>query len=90
MLSSGETTAADWSMLCSAPSPWAELEFENIIITVPSNVVRSLEHPDELAAQWDAIMKGIADLAAIPPKFPRKERLVTDVQISAGRCVLLW
>ncbi|XP_026224933.1 TRPM8 channel-associated factor homolog [Anabas testudineus] len=80
----GETTAADWSLLRKAPSPWAELEFENVILTVPSDVVRGLEHPDKLAAHWDAIMNGIADLAAIPRKFPRKERFVTDVQISAG------
>uniref|UniRef100_A0A3Q3KGN9 Peptidase M60 domain-containing protein n=1 Tax=Monopterus albus TaxID=43700 RepID=A0A3Q3KGN9_MONAL len=81
---SGETKLAEWSLLRTAPSPWAELEFENIIFTVPSDVVRNLERPDELAAMWDAIMRAIADLAAIPPKFPRKERFVTDVQISHG------
>ncbi|KAK2846920.1 hypothetical protein Q5P01_009919 [Channa striata] len=81
---SGETTAADWSLLRTAPAPWAELEFENIIITVPSDFVRGLDRPDKLAAHWDAIMRGIADLAAIPHKFPRKERIVIDVQISAG------
>nr|XP_014268336.2 TRPM8 channel-associated factor homolog [Maylandia zebra]XP_014268337.2 TRPM8 channel-associated factor homolog [Maylandia zebra] len=78
------TTAAQWSLLRTAPSPWAELEFENIILTVPSDAVRGLERPDELAALWDEIMRAIADLAAKPHKFPRKERFVTDVQISAG------
>ncbi|KAI3354546.1 hypothetical protein L3Q82_019053, partial [Scortum barcoo] len=81
---SGVTTAADWSLLRTAPSPWAELEFENIILTVPSDVVRDLHRPDELAALWDDIMRAIADLAVIPHKFPRKERFVTDVQISHG------
>nr|XP_046244482.1 TRPM8 channel-associated factor homolog [Scatophagus argus] len=81
---SGVTTEADWSSLRTAPSPWAELEFDNIILTVPSDVVRDLERPDELAALWNDMMKGIADLAAIPHKFPRKERFVTDVQISYG------
>ncbi|XP_028275278.1 TRPM8 channel-associated factor homolog isoform X2 [Parambassis ranga] len=81
---SGVTTAADWSLLRSAPSPWAELEFDNIILTVPSDVVRNLERPDELASLWNDMMRGIADLAAIPHKFPRKERFVTDVQISHG------
>ncbi|XP_028275280.1 TRPM8 channel-associated factor homolog [Parambassis ranga] len=81
---SGVTTAADWSLLRSAPSPWAELEFDNIILTVPSDVVRNLERPDELASLWNDIMKGVADLAVIPHKFPRKERFVTDVQISCG------
>lgn len=81
---SGVTTPADWSLLRTAPSPWAELEFENIILTVPSDVVRNLDRPNELAARWDAIMRGIADLAVIPHKFPRKERFVADVQISHG------
>ncbi|XP_038548926.1 TRPM8 channel-associated factor homolog [Micropterus salmoides] len=81
---SGVTTAADWSLLRTAPAPWAELEFNNIILTVPSDVVRDLERPDELAVFWDDIMKSVADLAAIPHNFPRKERFVTDVQISAG------
>ncbi|KAM8905010.1 TRPM8 channel-associated factor homolog isoform 1-T2 [Spinachia spinachia] len=81
---SGVTTAAEWSLLRTAPSPWAELEFENIILTVPSEAVRSLDRPDELAALWDEIMRAIADLAAVPHTFPRKERFVEDVQISHG------
>uniref|UniRef100_A0A668T5G3 Peptidase M60 domain-containing protein n=1 Tax=Oreochromis aureus TaxID=47969 RepID=A0A668T5G3_OREAU len=81
---SGVTTAAEWSLLRTAPGPWAELEFENIVLTVPSDAVRGLEHPDKVAALWDEIMRAIADLAAKPHKFPRKERFVTDVQISAG------
>ncbi|XP_060928779.1 TRPM8 channel-associated factor homolog [Limanda limanda] len=80
----GVTTAAEWSMLRSAPSPWAELEFENIILTVPSNVVWDLDRPDELAALWNKMMRAIADLAAKPHKFPRKDRFVADVQISHG------
>eukprot|EP00064_Thunnus_orientalis_P015789 superscaffoldBa00002998_g15848 len=85
---SGVTTAADWSLLRTAQSPWAELEFDNIVLTVPSHVVRDLDRPDEVAGLWDSIMKGIAELAVIPHKFARKERIVADVQISAGKCVL--
>ncbi|CAL9684480.1 unnamed protein product [Knipowitschia caucasica] len=81
---SGETSLSDWSRLRTAPSPWAELEFENIILTVPSEVIRTLERPDELAALWDKMLRAIADLAAIPHKFKRKERFVCEVQISHG------
>lgn len=88
-LISGVTTAADWSLLRTAPAPWAELEFDNIVLTVPSHVVRDLERPDEVAVLWNDIMKGVADLAVIPRKFARKERIVADVQISCGMCVLL-
>ncbi|XP_068601963.1 TRPM8 channel-associated factor homolog [Brachionichthys hirsutus] len=81
---SGVTTADEWSLLRTAPAPWAELEFDNIIMSVPSEAVRTLERPDELAALWNDIMKAIADLSAKPAKFRPKERIVTDVQISHG------
>ena len=90
MFVAGVTTAADWSLLRTAPSPWAELEFDNIILTVPSDAVRNLDHPDALATHWNDIMRGIADLAVIPHKFPRKERFVADVQISHGNGVWLF
>ncbi|KAM7413562.1 hypothetical protein PAMA_020777 [Pampus argenteus] len=81
---SGVTTAAEWSLLRNAHSPWAELEFDNIVLTVPLHVVRDLDHPDEVARVWNNIMKGVAELAAKPHKYTRKERIVADVQISAG------
>ncbi|KAL2096607.1 hypothetical protein ACEWY4_008755 [Coilia grayii] len=82
---SGETTVDDWvKRIRHAPAPWAELEFENIILTLHSEYIRGLERPDEVALLWDSIMRAIADLAAKPAKFPRKERFVADVQISHG------
>ncbi|KAK2916894.1 hypothetical protein Q8A67_001268 [Cirrhinus molitorella] len=81
----GETSVADWvNRIRQAPAPWAELEFENIVMTLKSEFVRNLDRPDEVAKLWDTIMRSIADLAAKPGKFPRKERFVADVQISAG------
>ncbi|KAG7321764.1 hypothetical protein KOW79_014622 [Hemibagrus wyckioides] len=82
---SGQTSVADWvKKIRNAPAPWAELEFENVIITLHSDFIRKLDHPDKVAALWDSIMKGVADLASKPAKFPRKERFVADVQISCG------
>lgn len=83
------TTADEWSLLRAAPSPWAELEFDNIVLSVPSHIVRDLQDPHEVAKLWNDIMKAVADLAVIPHKFNRKERIVADVQISAGKCGLL-
>ena len=78
------TTLAEWAVLCTSPAPWAELEFDNVIFTIPSSDIRDLERPDKVAELWDDIMKGVADLAVISHKFPRKERFVADVQISHG------
>lgn len=84
----GETSTSDWlQTVRHYPAPWAELEFDNIIISIPSEEVRSLDNPDTLATLWDKIMKGIAELAGIPHRFPRKERYVADVQISHGKCL---
>ncbi len=81
----GETSVDDWvNRIRQAPAPWAELEFENIIMTLESDYIRNLDHPDKVAKLWDTIMRSIADLAARPAKFPRKERFVADVQISHG------
>uniref|UniRef100_A0A3Q2ZAD0 TRPM8 channel-associated factor homolog n=1 Tax=Kryptolebias marmoratus TaxID=37003 RepID=A0A3Q2ZAD0_KRYMA len=81
---SGVTKAEDWSSIREAPAPWAEFEFENIILTAPSHFIRNLEFPLELEKMWNDIMRGIADLSVIPHKFIRKERIVADVQIAAG------
>ncbi|KAJ3591133.1 hypothetical protein NHX12_009080 [Muraenolepis orangiensis] len=81
---SGVTTPAEWALMRKSPAPWAELEFDNIIFTVPSDAIRALERPHDVAALWDNILSGIADLSAIPHKLPRKERFVADVQISHG------
>lgn len=89
MVTSGVTKEADWSSLRKAPAPWAEMEFDNIILTVPSHIVRDLESPLEVGKIWNDIMKGVADLAVIPQKFIRKERIVADVQISVGKNAFL-
>ncbi|XP_048120979.1 TRPM8 channel-associated factor homolog [Alosa alosa] len=82
---SGETSVHEWvNSIRHEPAPWAELEFENLVITLNSEFIRDLEQPDVLAEQYDAIMRGVADLAAKSAKFPRKERFVGDVQISKG------
>ncbi|XP_053569198.1 TRPM8 channel-associated factor homolog [Bombina bombina] len=81
----GQTTLSSWKdMISHSLSPWSELITENIILTVPTDSVRSLEDPEPLLSLWDKCMNAITDLAASSKKFPRPERFVTDVQISAG------
>ncbi|XP_058047683.1 TRPM8 channel-associated factor homolog [Ahaetulla prasina] len=81
----GETSIQDWQdTICHYPAPWAELETENIILTLPSDAVRSHEGIAFLLQTWDQMMRAITHLAAIPPIFPRPERIVADVQIAAG------
>lgn len=81
----GKTKLSSWlDTMRTSQIPWAELITENIILTVPSDAIRSLQDPEALLSQWDTIMNAIAELAVIPKKFLRPERIVADVQISAG------
>ncbi|XP_014747032.1 PREDICTED: TRPM8 channel-associated factor 2 isoform X1 [Sturnus vulgaris] len=81
----GETCERQWeACIRHYPAPWAELAVENLILTVPSDSIRHMETPQPLLTLWNEIMVAISKLAAIPAKFPRPERIVTDVQISCG------
>ncbi|XP_075129917.1 TRPM8 channel-associated factor homolog [Leptodactylus fuscus] len=81
----GQTKLSSWlDTIRTSQAPWAELITENIILTVPSDVIQSLKDPEALLTQWDLIMSAIAELAKIPQKFLRPERIVADVQISVG------
>ncbi|NXQ67322.1 TCAF2 factor, partial [Quiscalus mexicanus] len=81
----GETCERQWeACIRHYPAPWAELAVENLILTVPSDSIRHMESPRLLLTLWDKIMVAISTLAAVPAKFPRPERIVTDVQISCG------
>lgn len=69
-----------------SPAPWGELATDNIILTVPTENLRTLEDPEPVLRLWDKMMEAIARLAAQPFPFHRPERIVADVQISAGMC----
>jgi hypothetical protein len=81
----GKTSVLEWkTKLRHAPAPWAELETKKIILSVPSDKIRQLDDPEALMKFWDEVLDAQADLAAIPRDRKRPERIVPDVQISAG------
>ncbi|XP_075796880.1 TRPM8 channel-associated factor 2-like [Pelodiscus sinensis] len=81
----GETSKDEWlTSIRHYPAPWGELATKNLILTVPSNSICQIENPEPLLNLWEQIMTAVAELAAVPHRFPRPERIVADVQISAG------
>ena len=81
----GETTPEDWvGEIRDRPAPWAELESDRFIATIPAAEARSLDDPGAVMDFWDAVLDADADLAGIPHARPRAERIVGDVQISVG------
>lgn len=79
-----QTDADAWRRQREAPAPWAELAGKKVILTVPSEQVRTLDDPASLMRFWDEVADACADLAALPRERKRPERYVTGVQISAG------
>ena len=39
-------------------APWAELESDHLVLTLPSAVVRQLDRPDLVMDHWDAVLPG--------------------------------
>jgi hypothetical protein len=80
----GKTTPIEWLKQRAKPAPWAELECGRVILTVPSEHVRQLEDPTQLAKFWDEVIRLEDELAGTLHLRKRPERIVADVQISAG------
>ena len=80
----GETSLALWnSTLRHYPAPWAEIESDQFILSVPSGDIRDLDTPNATMEFWDLALEMEHDLSGFTP-WPRVERAVFDVQISAG------
>ncbi|RMG04887.1 MAG: hypothetical protein D6741_00340 [Planctomycetota bacterium] len=81
----GKTTNKEWQdELRSLPAPWAELAGRKIILSVPSSVVRDLDAPEALMEFWDRVIECQDELAGTTGERRYPERMVPDVQISAG------
>ncbi len=80
----GVTTQQEWrNKIRHRPGPWAELAGKNVIFTVPSSSVRDLDDPKSVLALWDEIVAA-QDSFVGRPRRESPERIVADVQISAG------
>ena len=80
----GITNLSNWQLvLRNAPAPTAELSSGFFILTVPSSYIRNLDDPDYAMEFWDTALQMEHNLSGYTP-WPRIERAVFDVQISAG------
>ena len=81
----GRDTNVAWkATLRERPAPWAELECDRVIVTVPSSAIRNLDDPTALMQTWTKVADSFADLVGLPRARKSPERYVADVQISAG------
>ena len=81
----GEDTNADWiDSIRDNPAPYAELSSGNVIISLPSSMIRDLENPEELMTYWRDVVYAQDYLAGTHEDRTRAERINIDVQISHG------
>jgi hypothetical protein len=81
----GTTTLEEWRRVERRhPAPWGELISDRVIVSVPSSVLRDLDDPGEVMEIWNRVLDSCAELAGMPTERRSPERMVPDVQISAG------
>jgi hypothetical protein len=81
----GETSLKKWrESLRKLPGPWAELETDKVVFTLPSSMIRELEAPNRVMAKWDEVMDAMADLAGRPHQRPVAMRFMLDAHVNFG------
>lgn len=80
----GKDTDATWKEIQKRPAPWAELACEKMIVTCPTAVAREIKNPTQLMEFWDKVVAAQDDLTNQTAERRGPERIVADVQISAG------
>ncbi len=80
----GKTTDAEWTHeVQTSGAPWAELEGDLVIISVPIKSAKKVHNPEALMAFWDEMMADAYQFFAAPRRN-HQERYCPDVEISAG------
>lgn len=81
----GQDSDEQWnSEIKNRPAPWAELACDKIILTVPTEVARTVTQPSQLMEFWKHVVEVQDDISNQAAERKRPERMVADVQISAG------
>lgn len=81
----GQDDDAKWNNeLKKRPAPWAELACDKLIVTLPTEVALGINNPTQLMEFWKKVVEAQDDVTNQTAERKRPERIVADVQISAG------
>ncbi|MCF7786323.1 MAG: M60 family metallopeptidase [Prosthecobacter sp.] len=80
----GQDDDAKWSEIKMRPAPWAELACDKLILSCPTEVARAITNPTQLMEFWKKVVEAQDDITNQTAERKRPERIVADVQISAG------
>lgn len=80
----GQDDDAKWAEIKKRPAPWAELACDKLILSCPTEVARAINNPTQLMEFWKLVVEAQDDVTNQTAERKRPERIVADVQISAG------
>jgi hypothetical protein len=81
----GRDDDAAWNAeIKKRPGPWAELACDKMILSLPAEVAQSITNPTMLMEFWKKVVEAQDDISNQAGERRRPERIVPDVQISAG------
>ncbi len=80
----GQDDDAKWAEIKKRPAPWAELACDKMIVSCPTEVARAINNPTQLMEFWKKVVEAQDDITNQTAERKRPERIVADVQISAG------
>lgn len=80
----GRTPGDWWNETSSrAPATWAEFGGANVMLSVPSKLVRGISRPGQFAQAWDGFVRAQRELAGVTNR-EFAERIVADIQPRRG------
>ena len=80
----GQDDDAKWNEVKMRSAPWAELACDKLIISCPTEVARTIRNPTQLMQFWKEVVEAQDEITNQTAERQRPERIVADVQISAG------
>lgn len=81
----GKDDDAKWNNeLKKRPAPWAEFACDKIILACPTENARKVANPTALMEFWKKVVEDQDEISNQAAERKRPERIVADVQISAG------
>jgi hypothetical protein len=80
----GKDDDAKWKEIRKRPAPWAEMACDKMILSFPREVAQAINNPTELMQFWKAVVEAQDEITNQAAERTRPERIVADVQISAG------
>jgi Ca2+-binding RTX toxin-like protein len=81
----GQTADTTWiNFIRHRPAPYAELSAGNVVLSVPSSLIRTLSNPTALMTYWKKVMDAQDDLGNNAVTRTRAERINIDAQVAYG------